>query len=269
MDLTDALAFSSPQKIFCAEYSDCKDADVVVITAGYPQKQGETRLDLLTKNIILFQEIVQNVMATGFNGIFLVVTNPVDILTYATWKFSGLPYTQVIGSGTSLDTARLRKEISDFLEIDVRNVHAYILGEHGDSELPVWSHANIGGLSINEWIESHPEIKKEKMDEIFRHVRDEAYYIIERKGATFYGIATALTKIVQAILNDERTILPLSVYLQGQYGLNDIYIGIPAVIGKNGISHIVELNLSKEEQELLELSANRLKSEMKKPFENI
>ena len=269
MDLTDSLAFCDRKKIFQAEYSDCKNADIVVITAGFPQKPGETRLELLKKNIILFQDIISNVMASGFDGIILVASNPVDILTYAAWKFSGLPHSRVIGSGTTLDSARLRKEIAEFIDINPKNVHAYILGEHGDSEFPVWSHANIGGLNISEWINSHPHIKQEKLEEIFEFVRDEAYYIIDRKGATFYGIAVALSRIVEAILKDEKSVLPLSVYLQGQYELDDIYIGIPAVIGREGIHHILEVPLSDKEQELLHKSANKLREALKEPFSDI
>lgn len=269
MDLSDALSFCDPKEVFVADYSDCENADIVVITAGFPQKEGETRLDLLRKNLVLFKEIVDNVMATGFDGIFLVATNPVDILTYATWKFSGLPFSRVIGSGTSLDTARLRKEIAKELDVDSRNVHAYIMGEHGDSEFPAWSHANIGGLNFSEWNSPNGKICEKRMNEIFEHVRDEAYYIIERKGATYYGIATALTRIVKAILNDEKSILPLSVYLNGQYGLCDIYIGIPAIVGKKGIIQVVEMPLSDDEQEKLEKSAKKLRDAMEEPFKEM
>lgn len=269
MDLSDALSFCDPKEVFVADYSDCENADIVVITAGFPQKEGETRLDLLRKNLVLFKEIVDNVMATGFDGIFLVATNPVDILTYATWKFSGLPFSRVIGSGTSLDTARLRKEIAKELDVDSRNVHAYIMGEHGDSEFPAWSHANIGGLNFSEWNSPNGKICEKRMNEIFERVRDEAYYIIERKGATYYGIATALTRIVKAILNDEKSILPLSVYLNGQYGLSDIYIGIPAIVGKKGIIQVVEMPLSDDEQEKLEKSAKKLRDAMEEPFKEM
>lgn len=269
MDLSDALSFCEPKKIFMAEYADCKDADIVVITAGCAQVPGENRLELLTRNLIVFKQIVSNVMASGFNGIFVIATNPVDIMTYATWKFSGLPFDRIIGTGTSLDTARFRKEIGDFINIDPRNVHAYILGEHGDSEFPVWSQADIGGLNFTDWIQSHKEFKKEKLDEIFTFVKNEAYYIIDRKGATYYGIATALTRILKAILNDENSVIPVSAYLNGQYGHNDIFIGVPCVIGKNGIKHVLELKLSKDEQANFDSSVKKIKNAMKVPLENI
>ncbi|WP_373849968.1 L-lactate dehydrogenase, partial [Jeotgalibaca porci] len=162
IDLSDALAYTSPKKIYAATYDDCGDADLVVLTAGAAQKPGETRLDLINKNLKIFKSIVDQVMASGFNGIFLVATNPVDILTYATWKFSGLPASQVIGSGTSLDSARFRQEIAKLVNVDARNVHAYILGEHGDTEFPVWSHANVGGLQMYEWVKQHGTLVDEE-----------------------------------------------------------------------------------------------------------
>ncbi|WP_373836985.1 L-lactate dehydrogenase, partial [Jeotgalibaca arthritidis] len=228
IDLSDALAFTSPKHIFAATYDDCKDADLVVLTAGAAQKPGETRLDLISKNLKIFKSIIDQIMATGFDGIFLVATNPVDILTYATWKFSGLPASRVIGSGTSLDSARFRQEIARKVNVDARNVHAYILGEHGDTEFPVWSHANIGGLQLYEWIKQNDEtVDEDELLEVFYSVRDAAYHIIEKKGATFYGIAVSLARITKAIFNDENAILPLSVYLDGEYGQHDVFIGVP------------------------------------------
>ncbi|MDT2815271.1 L-lactate dehydrogenase [Vagococcus carniphilus] len=269
IDLSHALAFTSPKKIYAAEYSDCKDADLVVITAGAAQKPGETRLDLVNKNLHIFQGIVKSIVDSGFNGIFLVASNPVDILTYATWKFSGFPQHKVIGSGTSLDSARFRQTISELVGVDARNVHGYILGEHGDTEFPVWSHANIAGLQIYEWVKDHPEVDEEEMVNIFFKVRDAAYTIIEKKGATFYGIAVALARITKAILNDENAILPLSVYLDGHYGLNDIFIGAPAVINSNGVQNIVEIPLTDAEQEKFDYSAQKLKEVMDAAFEQL
>ncbi|MFW7433736.1 L-lactate dehydrogenase [Vagococcus carniphilus] len=269
IDLSHALAFTSPKKIYAAEYSDCKDADLVVITAGAAQKPGETRLDLVNKNLKIFQGIVKSIVDSGFNGIFLVASNPVDILTYATWKFSGFPQHKVIGSGTSLDSARFRQTISELVGVDARNVHGYILGEHGDTEFPVWSHANIAGLQIYEWVKDHPEVDEEEMVNIFFKVRDAAYTIIEKKGATFYGIAVALARITKAILNDENAILPLSVYLDGHYGLNDIFIGAPAVINSNGVQNIVEIPLTDAEQEKFDYSAQKLKEVMDAAFEQL
>ena len=269
IDLSYALAFTSPKKIYSASYEDCHDADLVVITAGAPQKPGETRLDLVGKNLRINKSIVEQVVASGFDGIFLVAANPVDILTYSTWKFSGFPKERVIGSGTSLDTARFRQAIAELVDVDARNVHAYILGEHGDSEFPVWSHANVAGLQIYEWVKDNPEVDEEELVNLFFGVRDAAYEIIEKKGATFYGIAVALARITRAILNDESAVFPLSVYLEGQYGQNDIYIGAPAVINAKGIQNIIEIPLSDAEKDRMDASASQLKEVMDKAFADL
>lgn len=260
-DLNHGLPFVSPIKIWAGDYSDCKDADIVVITAGANQGPGETRLDLIGKNSRIFCGIVEEVMASGFKGIFLIATNPVDVLTYATWKYSGLPPERVIGSGTILDTARLRYLLGQHLQVDTRNVHAYIIGEHGDSELPVWSHANIGGLRLPEYGQANPEKapKPEELDEIFANVRDAAYQIIQLKGATYYGIAVALAKLTKCILRDEHSILTVSTLMQGQYGLDDTYLGMPCVVGRNGIVDVLHLDLAPEEREKLIASAKVLK----------
>ena len=266
MDLSHALAFTSPKKIYAADYSDAHDADIVVITAGAAQKPGETRLDLVHKNLKINRAVVKEIVASGFNGIFLVASNPVDILTYSTWKFSGFPKEKVIGSGTSLDSARFRQALSDLLEVDARNVHAYILGEHGDSEFPVWSHANVAGLPIYDWVMSHPEIDEEAMVNLFFSVRDAAYDIIEKKGATFYGIAVSLARITQAILDNENAVLPLSVYVDGEYGLDDIYIGSPAIINAQGIKQVIEIPLTDGEQDRMTASASQLKEILNAAF---
>lgn len=259
IDLSNALPFTQPKTIYSASYADAKDADIVVITAGAPQKPGETRLDLVNKNLKILKSIVDPIVESGFNGIFLVAANPVDILTYATWKLSGFPKNRVIGSGTSLDTARLRQSIAELVNVDARSVHAYIMGEHGDTEFAVWSHANIAGIKIADWVKAHPEIDESKLVDMFTDVRDAAYTIINLKGATFYGIATALSRITRAILDDENAVLPLSVYMEGQYGLNDIYIGSPAVINREGIQSILEIPLTDHEQESMNSSAKQLK----------
>ncbi|HJA89269.1 MAG TPA: L-lactate dehydrogenase [Candidatus Jeotgalibaca merdavium] len=267
IDLSDALAFTSPKHIYAATYADCKDADLIVLTAGAAQKPGETRLDLISKNLKIFKSIIDQVMATGFDGIFLVATNPVDILTYATWKFSGLPASRVIGSGTSLDSARFRQEIARKVNVDARNVHAYILGEHGDTEFPVWSHANIGGLQLYEWIKQNDEtVDEDELLEVFYSVRDAAYRIIEKKGATFYGIAVSLARITKAIFNDENAILPLSVYLDGEYGQHDVFIGVPAVINRDGIRKAIEIPLTDVEKGNLQHSADTLRKVIKDSF---
>ncbi|OIJ16747.1 L-lactate dehydrogenase [Anaerobacillus alkalilacustris] len=264
MDLNHGMPFGSPMKIWAGEYSDCKEADIVVITAGANQGPGETRLDLIEKNAKIFKGIVGEVMKSGFDGIFLVATNPVDILSYATWKYSGLPMERVIGSGTILDTARLRFLLSQYFDVDSRNVHAYIMGEHGDTELPVWSHANIGGKPLMSYFEEHKEEGRslKDLDEIFINVRDAAYHIIERKGATHYAIAMGLVRLTRAILRNENSILTVSTLLRGEFGLEDIYIGVPAVVNSSGIREVLELNLSNEEKEKLHHSANVLQNAM-------
>lgn len=263
MDLNSALAFTAPKKIYVADYADCHDADLVVYTAGASQKPGETRLDLTEKNLRITKDVVEKVMASGFNGIFLVATNPVDILTYAVYKLSGLPSHQVIGTGTSLDSARFRQAVANLLDVDVRNVHGYIIGEHGDTEFPVWSHANVAGLQINEWLNNNPDTDEQALVEIFFSVRDAAYEIIKRKGATFYGIGVSLARITRAILNNEHAVLPLSVYLEGEYGQNDIYIGSPAIINQRGIDKIVEIPLNDSEKEKMTHSANTIRNHLK------
>ena len=260
LDLSHALAFTSPKKIYAAQYSDCADADFVVITAGVSQKPGETRLDLVDKNLTVNKSIVTQVVESGFDGIFLVAANPVDILTYSTWKFSGFPKERVIGSGTSLDTARFRQALAEKIGIDARSVHAYIMGEHGDSEFAVWSHANVAGVKLEQWLQENRDIDEEGLVRLFESVRDAAYSIINKKGATFYGIAVALARITKAILNDENTVLPLSVYQYGQYqGVKDVFIGQPAIIGARGIVRPVNLPLNDAELQKMQSSAGQVK----------
>jgi L-lactate dehydrogenase len=260
MDLNHGLPFApSRTKIFYGSYEDCSKADLVVITAGANQKPGETRLDLVEKNTKIFKGIVDQIMASGFNGIFLVATNPVDILTHAVWKFSGLPRERVIGSGTILDTARFRFLLGQYFDVDTRNVHAYIIGEHGDTELPVWSHADIAGTKVWDWMKNHDKGSQEDLDKLFINVRDAAYHIIERKGATYYGIAMGLVRLTKAILRDENSVLTVSCYLNGEYGHKDVYIGVPAIVNRNGVREVVELDLNDEEKEKFANSVNVLK----------
>jgi L-lactate dehydrogenase len=267
MDLNHGLPFSpSRTKIWYGSYQDCGEADLIVITAGANQKPGETRLDLVEKNTKIFKGIVEEIMASGFDGIFLVATNPVDILTYAVWKFSGLPKERVIGSGTILDTARFRFLLGDYFDVDTRNVHAYIIGEHGDTELPVWSHADIAGTSISEWSKNKTGFNQTDLDQIFLNVRDAAYHIIERKGATYYGIAMGLVRLTKAILQNENSVLTVSAYLDGEYGQKDIYIGVPSVVNRDGVRQVVELKLNEEEQEKFVNSVNVLKQTMEPVF---
>jgi L-lactate dehydrogenase len=269
MDLNHGLPFSpSRTKIWFGSYKDCGEADLIVITAGANQKPGETRLDLVEKNTRIFKGIVDEIMASGFDGIFLVATNPVDILTYAVWKFSGLPKERVIGSGTILDTARFRFLLGDYFDVDTRNVHAYIIGEHGDTELPVWSHADIAGTSISEWSKNKQGFNQTDLDQLFLNVRDAAYHIIERKGATYYGIAMGLVRLTKAILRNENSVLTVSAYLNGEYGQNDIFIGVPAVVNRDGVRQVVELKLNDEEQAKFVNSVNVLKKTMEPVFKN-
>ncbi len=263
MDLNHGMPFApSPMNVWNGTYQDCETADLIVITAGLAQKPGETRLQLVEKNTKIFKDIVKNIMASGFNGIFLVATNPVDILTYVTWKESGLPKERVIGSGTVLDSARLRFGLSKYFNVDTRNVHAYIIGEHGDTELPVWSKASIGVEQVESLIAEKNDLKQEKLEEIFVNVRDAAYHIIERKGATYYGIGMSLVRITKAILNNENSILTVSSYLDGQYGHKDIYIGVPAIINRDGIREIIEIDLNQTEKEQFDRSVAVLKETM-------
>jgi L-lactate dehydrogenase len=264
MDLNHALPFGSPMRIWAGDYSDCRDADLVVITAGANQQPGETRLDLVDKNAKIFQSIIGEVMKSGFDGLFLVATNPVDILSYATWKYSGMPAHRVIGSGTILDTARLRYLLGEAYQVNPQNVHAYIIGEHGDTELPVWSHAHIGTRPISDYLRDGSGPNQDELEQIFVNVRDAAYHIIERKGATYYGIAMGLARLTRAILNDENSVLTVSTLLRGEYGLKDIYIGVPAVVNRSGIREVIELNLQEQELEKLHHSAQVLSQVLKK-----
>ena len=264
MDLNHGLAFA-PRKmsISAGDYSDCKDAGLVVITAGVNQRDGETRIELLNRNAVIIKSVVNNIMASGFDGILLVASNPVDILAYVAWKESGLPNHKVICIETSLDTARLRYEISKQITIDVRNVHAYILGEHGDSEFVCWSNANIGAKPLVDVINTMDEINFEDLDKIYETVRDAAYEIIKRKRATYYGVGMALVRITQAIFNNENRIIPISVLNDNVYDAEgDVYIGLPAVLNKDGVHHVVKLELSDDELQKLNASANILRKNL-------
>jgi len=257
MDLNHGLAFASKKiNIYAGDYSDCKDAEMVVITAGVAQKGDDTRLDLLKKNASILKSITRSVVDSGFNGIFLVATNPVDILTQVVWEESGFNPRRVIGSGTTLDTSRLRYEISEYINIDPRNVHAYILGEHGDSEFVCWSNATVGVKPIRDVIKDN-YLNFEDLDKIYVKVRDAAYDIIKKKKATYYGIGMALVRITNAILNDERSILPVSAYTDGEYAVpKGYYVGLPSILTKDGVHHIMRLELSTNELRKLNESVN-------------
>jgi L-lactate dehydrogenase len=266
MDLNHGMPFGSPMRIWAGNYADCKDADLVVITAGANQLPGESRLDLVDKNAKIFKTIIGEVMKSGFDGLILIATNPVDILSYLAWKYSGLPAHRVIGSGTILDTARLRYLLGEAYKVNPHSVHAYIIGEHGDTELPVWSHANIGNRPISDYLKEGRGPSKAELDQIFIHVREAAYQIIEKKEATYYAIAMGLARLTRAILNDENSVLTVSTLLRGEYGLKDIYIGVPAVVNRSGIREVIELNLQEKELENFHHSANVLSEVLKKVY---
>ena len=260
MDLSHGIPFGPENiEIWAGDYSDCKTADIVVITAGVNQQPGETRLALVERNAKIMRDVVRNIMKSGFNGILLIASNPVDVLTYIAWQESGLARHRVIGTGTTLDTARLRHEISKYLNVDPRNVHGYIVGEHGDTETPLWSHTTVGVKPILDIIADDPQYKFDNLEQIYVNVRDAAYHIIERKRATYYGIGMCTTRIVKAILNDENCILPVSAYLNGQYGIKDIFTGVPAIINRNGVREVFDLNIAGTERDKLQHSVDILR----------
>lgn len=263
MDLNHGIPLApSPIKVWKGSYEDCGSADLVVLTAGLAQKPGETRLQLVEKNKNIFKQIVGSIMESGFDGIFLVATNPVDIITQVTWKVSGLPKERVIGSGTVLDTARLQYEVGNYFNVDPRNVNTYIMGEHGDTEFPAWSHATIGVKRIDDYFEGNSDLKKEVFEQIHANVRDAAYQIIQRKGATYYAIGMALVRITKAILHNENCILPVSTLLEGEYGHHDVFIGVPAVVNRDGVREVIEINLNEAEKAQFDHSVAVLKAIM-------
>ena len=264
MDLVHGLPFLSPVKIYAGDYSDIADAAIVIITAGANQKPGQTRIDLVKTNVKIFHSIVDNIVKYNRDGILLVVTNPVDILTYVTWKVSGFPSSRVIGSGTVLDTARLKYLIGERLGVDARNVHSFIIGEHGDSELAVWSSANISGIDLDTYCaESSSFGTIESLHGIYDEVKNSAYSIIEAKGATYYAVAQAVKRICTAILRDERTIMPVSTYLDGEYGVSDLCMSMPSIVGKDGVKKVIEIKLSESEHNYLMDSKIKLSSVIK------
>ena len=268
MDLSDGVPCASARMVIRAgDYDECKDANIVVITAGVAQKPGETRLDLAKTNAKIIKEVTENVVKSGFKGIFLIASNPVDVMTYVVGKVSGFPTNKVIGSGTVLDTARLRFLVAEHLNVSSKNVHAYIMGEHGDSSFVPWSKSYIGCKPLKDIIEERKE-PEDVLENIYKQVQQEAYEIINKKKATYYGIGMSLTKIIKAILNDEHEILTVSTYLNGEYGQNDIFIGVPAIVNASGIQEILNLKLSEEEKEKFNYSCSVL-NEMKEEIKDI
>ena len=260
MDISHGVPFASPMKIYAGDYEDIKDAMVVIIAAGANQKPGETRLDLVYKNVEIFHSIIPRIVEQNFDGILLVVSNPVDILTYTALKLSGYPANRVISSGTVLDTARLKYEVGQHLGVDSRSVHAFIIGEHGDSELAAWSSATVAGMPINDFCELRGHYNHEEATErIFDNVKNSAYEIIERKKATYYGIAMAVKRICEAIVRDEESILPVSSYMNGENGISGVVLSMPAILGANGIEKLIPVALNNAENQKLQRSAKTLR----------
>ena len=269
MDLSDGLPYAPHKmKIKAGDYSECKDANIVVITAGLAQKPGQTRLELAVVNAKIMKEITQNVMANGFSGVFIIASNPVDLMSYVVAEVSGMPKSKVIGSGTVLDTARLRYLIAEYLQVSSKNVHAYILGEHGDSSLVPWDHCYVGCKKMIDIMKdnNHP---MEDLKKIHDGVWQAAYKIIEKNKATYYGIGMASNRLVHAVLNDENAILTVSTYQNNEYGQEGMYIGVPAIINKDGVKEILELKLNDEDQAKFNYSCEIMKENIEKEIKPI
>lgn len=260
LDISHGVPFAKPVKIYAGNYDDIKDASMIILTAGANQKPGETRLDLVQKNIAIFKSILPEIKKRKYKGILLVVANPVDILTTVAVKFSGMDEKKVLGSGTVLDTARLKFELGEHLDVDPRSVHAFIIGEHGDSEIAAWSSANVSGIALNDFCEMRGHFNHKKAEKsIADDVKNSAYEIIQKKKATYFGIAMAVKRICEAIVRDEKSILPVSSMMHGQYGVEGISLSMPAIVGRDGVETHVPINLSYEEASLLGQSAKTLR----------
>ena len=260
MDISHGVPFAAPMKIYAGDYDDVADAAIIIVTAGANQKPDETRLDLVHRNVEIYKSIIPEIASRNFGGILLIVSNPVDILTYVALRLSGLPENRVIGSGTVLDTARMKYALGEHLRVDSRSVHSYIVGEHGDSEIAVLSSTNISGISLDHFCELRGYYEHDKADEwLQREVRDSAYEIIRRKGATYYGIAMSVRRICACIIRNERSILPVSSMMHGEYGIRDIALSMPAVLGLDGVETHVPISLNEDETTRLIQSAETLK----------
>ena len=261
MDLSHGRPYVDTAKIYSGSYDDIIDCSIIIITAGANQKPNETRLDLVQKNVKIFKSIIPEITKRNYEGILLIVANPVDILTYTAYRLSGFPSNRVFGSGTVLDSARFRYLLSEHLEVDTDSIHAFIIGEHGDSELAVWSGANIAGIPIHDFCELRGYYNhQDAMDEIYQNVKNSAYHIIDKKGATYYGVAMAIGHIVESIIRNKNSVLPVSSLLTGQYGLEDLYLSIPSIVNRTGSAQVLEIELNHQEQKQLEESAKSLKS---------
>lgn len=264
LDIAHGVPFAKAMKVYQGDYDDIMDAAIIIITAGASQKPGETRLDLVHKNVEIFKSIIPEISSRNYQGILLIVSNPVDILTYVAKKLSGFPDNRVIGSGTVLDTARLKYELGEHLSVDSRSIHAFIIGEHGDSEIVAWSSANVSGVPVNSFCEMRGYFEHEaSMKRISETVKNSAYEIIEKKHATYYGIAMAVRRICEAIVRDEKSILSISTLMKGEDGIEDVYLSMPAVVGASGVETLVDIELNEEETEKLQESANTLKDILK------
>ena len=260
LDISHGVPLAMPVKITAGEYKDISDASVIIVTAGAGQKPGETRLDLVKKNVGIFKVIIPEIAKYNTEAILLIVANPVDVLTYAAAKLSGFPENRVFGSGTVLDTARLKFLLGEHLQVDSRSVHAYIIGEHGDSEFAVWSSTNISGVPLNRFCEMRGHFHHEEARHaIAESVKNSAYEIIKRKGATYYGIAMSVKKICEAVVRDEKSVMPVSSIQHGEFGINNVALSLPVIVGKNGVEGIVPISLSNEEQNKLKESAEILR----------
>lgn len=259
MDIAHGLPFAGQMKIYAGDYDDIVDAAVIIVTAGAAQKPGETRLDLVNKNVNIFKSIIPEIAKRNYKGILLIVANPVDFLTYTAVKLSGLPENRVIGSGTVLDTARLKYALGEHLEVDSRSVHSFIIGEHGDSEIVAWSSTNVSGIPVNDFCELRGHFNHEEaMHRIADDVKNSAYDIIEKKGATYYGIAMSVKRICECIMRDEKSILPISSMMHGEYGISDICLSMPTVVGREGVETRVPIQLNEQEESALSASAEQL-----------
>ncbi len=261
MDLNHGLPFIGPMKIYAGDYSDLSDAYVIIIAAGTGQREGETRIELVHRNVAIFKSIIPQITEVNRECILLIVSNPVDILTYVSLKLSGFDSNKVIGSGTVLDTGRLKYLVGEHLGVDSRNVHSFIIGEHGDSELAVWSSANISGVDLDDYCRiTNKRCDATLLESMYEQVRDSAYKIIKGKGATYYAIGQATLRIVRSIVKDQKSVLPVSCLVDGHYGLSGMCMGLPAVVGADGISDLLEIPLNADEERRLRASAEILKN---------
>ncbi len=260
MDIAHGVPFAGQMKIYAGNYEDIADAAIIIVTAGANQKPEETRLDLVHKNVAVYRNIIHQIAGQGFEGILLVVSNPVDILTYAAVKLSGFPEQRVIGSGTVLDTARLKYALSEHLGVDSRNLHSFIIGEHGDSEIAAWSSTNVSGIPLDDFCEMRGHFNHaQAMRQIAEEVKNSAYEIIEKKGATYYGIAMSVKRICESIVRDEKSILPVSSVMHGNYGIDGIALSMPAIVGSDGVENHVPISLNEKEIESLRHSAETIR----------